>query len=125
MCKYSNWIIEYNRRVGNVYGKCEQATLEMQQTFPKLIRKRGHVEVPFQTKNPEHWWLETTDGIIVDPTELQFSCVIRYIELDESLPEPIGKCINCGEYVFPGAINDHACSIECNDAIIKSFDVIQ
>lgn len=118
--KYHDWIVNYNQR-GNVYGQCDVATLEMQNQFPELIRVRGHVEVPFQNKNPEHWWLKTENGIIVDPTELQFGCVLKYIELDESMPEPIGKCMNCGEYVFPGALNDHACSIECNNAIMNSL----
>lgn len=118
---YSKWITEYNQRIGDVYGKCESATLEMQQAFPELIRKRGHVEVPFRTKNPEHWWLTTNDGLIIDPTELQFGCVLKYIKLDETLPEPVGKCLNCGEYVYPNAPNTHACCVECDEAIMKSL----
>lgn len=120
--KYSEWIIDYERRVGNVSNLCESATLEMQKVFPELIRKRGNIIIPLSNRKPEHWWLQTLDGTIIDPTEIQFVCIIEYLEHDESSPEPIGKCLLCGAYVYPGAPSSNTCSKDCNDKFTKSLN---
>lgn len=85
--KYRKWVFSYQRRVITLKNKCESATIEMQKSFPCLIRKRGVVEITFSNRKPEHWWLETPDGDIIDPTEPQFGCFLEYFERDESKPE--------------------------------------
>ena len=120
--KYFEWIIDYERRVGNVANLCSSATLEMQQAFPELIRKRGHIIIPLSNRRPEHWWLVAPDGTIIDPTEIQFVFIIEYLERNEAEPEPIGKCIQCGRYVYPGAPSSNTCSEACNDKLAKSLE---
>jgi len=119
--EYQRWIEDYVNGVGDTRGQCDNATNLMRETFPELIRKRGHVVIPFTNRKPEHWWLETPDGETVDPTEIQFSCILEYLEVDESQPEPIGKCLECGAYVYPGAPSSHTCSIECSERFAESL----
>jgi len=121
MIKYDQWINEYKKRVGNVKGKCESATKEMQIKFPELIRKRGHVEILYKNRKLAHWWLITSNGVIIDPTASQFDIIMDYIEHDETQPEPIGKCLNCGEYVFEGSTSNQICSEKCNNEFVKSL----
>ena len=119
--KYDVWIVAYRKRVITLKNKCASATVEMQKAFPGLIRKRGTVLIPFSNRRPTHWWLETPDGVIIDPTESQFGCILEYFERDESKPEPIGKCLKCGADVYPGAPSVNICSIECNEKFAESL----
>ena len=119
--KYKNWIFAYQERVIALKNKCASATLEMQKAFPELVRKRGTVLIPFSNRRPTHWWLETPDGDIIDPTEYQFGCILEYFERDKSKPEPMGKCLECGADVYPGAPSSSACSIECNEKFAESL----
>lgn len=119
--KYKKWISAYQERVGDVTRKCKSATLEMQESFPCLIRKRGTVLIPFSNRRPVHWWLEAPNGDIIDPTESQFGCILEYFERDETQPEPIGKCLECGADIYPGAPSGNTCSIECNERFSESL----
>ena len=119
--KYEVWIVAYRKRVITLKNKCTSATLEMQRAFPELIRKRGTVLIPFSNRRPTHWWLETPDGTTIDPTESQFGCILEYFERDESKPEPIGKCLECGADIYPGAPSGGTCSIECNKQFEESL----
>jgi hypothetical protein len=102
---YSDWIsrflINHN---SDVQGLCLEATHSMQKQFPELKIVRGHVRLwdKYDEKiyKYPHWWLETVDKEIIDPTEKQFPNLLEYEEWDESLTEPTGKCLNCGEYCF-------------------------
>lgn len=120
--EYKEWIEDYIEGVGDTRGQCDNATNLMRETYPELIRKRGHVVVPFTNKRSEHWWLEDPDGEIVDPTEIQFGCILDYLEHDESEPEPIGKCLQCGAHVFPGSPSRNACSIECSEKFKETLN---
>ncbi len=124
--KYIDWILKYQKKHKNVYGMCEKATIEMLKCFPELIRKRGHVFV-FNQKNSkiEHWWLKTKNGIIVDPTKKQFGFIIKYIEWDENKSEPIGKCLNCGGYIFNDSFSTDLCSEKCNKIFMESLNSIK
>lgn len=100
-----------------VRGSCAEATAEMVRLFPELIRVRGHYG------RTEHWWCKTATGEIVDPTAAQFGVSEgtpdpigrRYVEHREGIdPEPLGKCLNCGSYVwFNAGYGGSACSAEC------------
>jgi len=106
---YQNWI---DKNVEIPQNNCESYSQDMLDTFPELIRVRGHYDEPCIGKRP-HWWLKTKDGLIVDPTAEQFSgpkLYYFYEEWDESQPEPTGKCPNCGGYCYDGL---YVCSDKC------------
>lgn len=106
--KYSKWIVN---TINDTYGKCEEYTQKMNDVFPELERVRGHYFCPIWGKR-EHWWLISSRGKIVDPTKNQFPSkgIGEYVQLDESMPEPTGKCPNCGEYVYE---NNYFCCDNC------------
>lgn len=108
--RYSAWITSHVTPE-TAYGGCAEITLAMQSAFPELHRVRGHYDDAIWGLR-DHWWLETQDGEIVDPTAMQFPTKGsgEYIEWDDSRPEPTGKCPNCG-----GECYEHksVCSEEC------------
>lgn len=113
---YMDWIREEYPTPESALLQCEKATLRMSSIFPELIRVRGlaHVKEPFDlspTKTP-HWWLETPEGDIVDPTEHQFPTeILKYDPVDESKGNPTGKCPNCGDLSYGG---ETMCSDKCS-----------
>lgn len=117
---YRRWIDDYVESVGgDVLQRCASATIEMQRDFPELKRVRGHVLVPTPDypggiKKWPHWWLETEDGILVDPTAAQFPEGCDYAPWDEAKGDPTGKCLDCGEYTF----NGHSF---CNDNCERAY----
>lgn len=118
MNKYQKYIDTLNLTKETAYGKCHETCLEMQKTFPELKLIRGHYFDPIWLDR-KHWWLETKDGEIIDPTAIQFpskgQCL--YTPWDESQPEPTGKCPNCGEYTF----NNEYVHEECRTAFMASL----
>ena len=109
---YQEWIDEHYPDYESSYGKCAEATLDMQKVFPELTRVRGHYYCSSWGER-EHWWLTDKDGNIVDPTARQFPTKGHgvYDPWDESQPEPTGICPNCGEYCYN---NDTCCSENCS-----------
>lgn len=116
--RYDNWV---KRNVPDPLGKCGTYSRLMKQQFPELTLIRGHYLCPLWGQR-EHWWLVASDGSIVDPTYQQFPSKGEgdYIPLDESAPEPNGKCMNCGEYYFG---SDPYCSRACKEEIIRYYRV--
>lgn len=106
--QYMEWIRNYS---GETWRKCSEVTLEMNEEFPELIRTRGHVEIAESPNPQQHWWLETTDGKVVDPTAGQWSMILCYHPWEEGAEEPTGKCPNCGEYSYRGRL---LCSSRCD-----------
>jgi len=94
------WIQENVDKYGG-YGKCKEISSKMQKTFPELKQVRGHYHCPIWGKR-QHWWLIDANGAVVDPTAAQFPSKGRfeYEIWDESLPQPTGKCPNCGGYCY-------------------------
>ena len=107
---YDEWI----ECVGHPEGRCKSVTLRMKIVFPELTRVRGHYHCWVWGKR-EHWWLIDPDGEIVDPTAAQFPShgAGIYAPWKEGSPEPMGKCLNCGEYVYDGNF--------CNDTCRRAF----
>ncbi len=144
IAKYTKWIEKYVQSVDKdghyvgdnwtlqlkLKGHCYSACEEMQKKFPELILIRGHVVTgtwwkifggdPDQYLDPGngHFWLETKQGEIVDPTRGQFHTPedTLYLAFDESKSNtlPTGKCPNCGDYCYGGK---DLCSDEC----LKSY----
>lgn len=125
--KYIQWIIDnVPQKPSDVYGKCKLWCDKMIEVFPELILTRGHFHCTEWGKR-EHWWLVTTNGNIIDPTIQQFPSYIFatsdcYEVWDESKPEPVGKCLNCGSYVFPP--RTHHCCDECEKENLKYLNSI-
>lgn len=96
---YREWITANVQ--GDGLGQCASVTQLMILSFPELIRVRGHYMDPCWGPR-EHWWCKTSDGEIVDPTAAQFPSVgaSEYIEFEDGSEEPIGKCLECGEYCW-------------------------
>lgn len=115
--KYSSWIaLHYPDNTGTeAYGKCAEATELMVAEFPELLRVRGHYMCAIWGMR-EHWWCETADGEVIDPTANQFPTkgVGTYITyVPDERGEPTGKCLDCGEYTYDGR---NFCSDRCERA---------
>jgi hypothetical protein len=131
--KYLAWIEEYTKGDRILAGGCQSACREMQAVFPELLLIRGSIhldvwctmawEMDLEGLEPGlgHFWLETADGLIIDPTAKQFTdpkgCyragkITAYFPFDETKAEllPTGKCPNCGFYCYNGR---DLCSEEC------------
>lgn len=91
-----------------IRGSCHAAVEDMVVAFPELRVVRGYYG------GCSHWWCETPDGEVVDPTAAQFEPGDSYVEYDG--PDPLGKCMNCGSYVWTGGFSGF-CSSECLAAI--------
>lgn len=122
--EYTEWISNWLKS-NEAYGACAEATLEMQTAFPELIRVRGHFHDAIWGER-QHWWLKTKEEEIVDPTASQFptkGVFGEYEEWEEGREEPIGKCMNCGDYVFASTgKGDCACSEHCYNEIMLDFN---
>lgn len=132
---YNEWIEQNYPTPESARNQCAWATQRMVEAFPELIRTRGWYGWS------EHWWCKTADGTIVDPTAKQFRPGGTYKEFREGVdPEPLGKCMNCGDYCWPflneegepvgkdvpGAIPQEDvsschCSAGCGDALRAEF----
>lgn len=108
--EYMVWITEYLKN-NDPKLRCKEATGDMKQQFPELIKVRGHVIGALNNTQRPHWWLiDPITQEIIDPTESQFLMILKYIPHDETQPEPTGKCPNCGEYCYDYS---SVCSDEC------------
>lgn len=63
-----NWAQEHN---GDVAEQCHIATLEMVKAFSELLRVSGGISGS-DFERTTHYWCETLDGLIIDPTLAQF-----------------------------------------------------
>jgi hypothetical protein len=113
---YAAWIeADTANHKGWTRGRCQSAAHALAEAFPELRVVRGYCQLA-NGFTPQHWWCETADGTVIDPTAAQFEAegIIGYDEYDEKKhgPLPIGKCMNCGFEVYN---SDHQglCSEEC------------
>lgn len=119
--KYLSWINEHYPTSDSAVLQCDSATLKMIKIFPELKRVRGQINVKeprglLPTKCP-HWWLIAEDNTIVDPVAHQYPLGIeKYIQWDESLGNPTGRCINCGDLCSGGV-----CSERCEKAMLSKY----
>lgn len=102
-------------------GKCKTACEALQKVMPELILVRGWYNQPEWPKNAcQHWWLKTPEGVIVDPTALQFPMphVKEFYEEFDGMCEceECGKKIHENEAQFAGRYP--VCSGECYMALV-------
>lgn len=103
-------------------GLCAEMTARMVEAFPELRRVRGHVESLATGHAMPHWWCETPAGAVVDPTAAQFEGY-QPVDYQEHVgAEPIGKCLNCGDYVFVPSPSSDFCSDACCNAMTNSLN---
>lgn len=86
---------------------CREFSIRMFRYFTELEMKIGYVYSHqnidnYSKKYPKqypHCWLETEDGVKVDPTVLQFALLgeLHYVETGLS---PSGSCMGCGNLLF-------------------------
>lgn len=112
MTKYLDWI---SRTVEPpVRGTCYMYSKMMSVEFPELRLCRGYYNDPFG-RSHQHWWCETSDGIIVDPTVAQFPLGGTYRRYDG--PDPMGRCLHCGTFLFE---TTDFCDSVCSEFFRKS-----
>lgn len=96
--KYAKWIRKnYPTRI-SALAVCQGATAKMVEAFPELKRVPGHVyTVHFGRR--AHWWCETPDGSVVDPTAAQFedAFMLEYHPFEPGQEVRVGRCMNCGD----------------------------
>lgn len=121
--EHKNWITHNVK--GNTYGRCDELTTAMKQYFPNLRKVRGFYHCPVWGRRT-HWWLESPDGQIIDPSSQQFPSrgYGEYQEVaDKDLSElvPVGRCMECMADVYENFEICGFCSIECHDAFATSL----
>lgn len=97
---YEQWILN---NVDNPIDRCKEFCEAMLKEFPELALTRGYY-FDFEWGQREHWWLTDPQGNVIDPTARQFpskGCGF-YEPWNEGDPEPIEKCVVCGEYIYEG-----------------------
>ncbi len=120
---YQEWIAEYTSNTKFLVGRCLHATLEMCKVFPELKRVPGHVLLP--ARYEEHWWCETPDGKIVDPTADQWETApIEYVPWKPGTEVVVGKCMDCGATIYgtPDSLDGNRqefCDDRCRDSYLK------
>ena len=102
-------------------GKCKAACDALQKIMPELTLHRGWYHQPGWPRNScQHWWLQTPEGEIVDPTALQFPDphVKEYYEEFDGMCEceECGKEIHENDAIFAGRYP--VCSGECHMRLV-------
>jgi hypothetical protein len=125
--KYYDWIANWVSNQKSIWGLCKQGATEMQKQFPELIVVPGWVSTIAGDR--DHWWCETVDSEILDPTASQFKemqiGIFGYRKFQPGDEVRVGKCMNCGEEIwlpvqslterpeFPPEVSDCCCSSDC------------
>lgn len=123
---YDEWIDAYVARTPIVRGSCGSATREMNEAFPELHRVTGFVTT-MMGETSEHFWLETSDGDVVDPTASQFrGGVLEYRAFQPGDEVRVSRCMQCGDDIYAclASLDDvptrrSMCSDECEAAFIE------
>lgn len=102
---YDAWIAEYRSKHGDGYGKCEDAVDDMVAAFPELRKVAGHVYCPAPWGKRGHFWCETEEGQVVDPTAAQFPGIFRYEEWQPGSEVYAGHCMDCGVEIWLPLLN--------------------
>jgi hypothetical protein len=127
--EYIDWIQNYcSERNGIVSGCCISSTTEMVRAFPELKQVKGWALL-LNRGLAEHAWCETEDGEVIDPTVSQFqSSVIEYKAWQPGDTVCVGRCMNCGEYIYEAVYSldgkrRMSCGFECDEELCKDLQV--
>lgn len=103
-------------------GKCLTICNAIAQACPEFTLVRGHYFCPIWNKDRAHWWLQSSDGVIFDPTREQFpSCGQgTYTPFDGFI-----ECSECGKKVLEKDADIEGkyafCSYTCNGRFVGAF----
>lgn len=102
-------------------GKCKEACEALQKVIPELTLHRGWYNQPGWPKDScHHWWLQSPEGNIVDPTMFQFPTPGLNNLYEEF--NGIVECSECGKEMkeedahFAGRYP--VCSNECYKSLV-------
>ena len=115
------------RRYGTSHNYCSQFTRRMAEQFPELRRVAGFYKSPAGASHGEHWWLETPDGVIVDPTADQWPSkgTGKYVRYDPALHlVSKGSCPSCGVGLYSRA-GSYPCSEDCDQSLATEYGVLK
>lgn len=87
MSRYDAWIEKFIAEGREIHGMCCSTCELMQMDFPELVLHGGYVQTALGTDL--HYWLETPDGEIIDPTESQFGGLQLDDYVDCGLTDPM------------------------------------
>lgn len=112
----------YRLLAGKCKAYCEAIVAADPQAGWRLVR--GHYHDPLWPKPRGHWWLESPDGVIYDPTREQFptagSFPDAYVEFDGMC-----ECAECGKSVREEDAdidgNYAFCSHQCHGRFVGVF----
>jgi hypothetical protein len=122
----AEWIVAYvTRNNGHIRGRCQEASVRMVEAFPVLRVVAGFVTTPTGFRS-EHFWCETPNDDVVDPTALQFGChpnELTYQKFEPGDEIRVGTCMNCGEPIHAPAqtLGEHNRKEICSEACEKEF----
>ena len=113
---YNTWLEMHGPQSSKeAYGNCKEYVDSMAAVFPELRVRAGYYHCCIWGKR-QHWWLETSRGIVVDPTAIQFpskgTCEYEFLEEGR---RPIGVCMNCGAETFQDSPSRQFCCSKCED----------
>lgn len=113
--QHQQWIDKHGPATAQeATSKCKEYTESMKSAFPELTMKAGFYYDPLWEER-QHWWLVDEQGEIIDPTVIQFPVQgfvdkANYTPLEQE-DRPIGKCLECGELIFPEGYSEQFCSL--------------
>ena len=111
----------YEKYRGKCKEFCDQAIID----DPELTLVRGHYYCPITNRKEMHWWTIRVDGIVYDPTKLQFASAGNgdYIPFNGNY-----ECAECGKLVPEEEAeidgNYVYCSFKCHSNHIGLGDFI-
>lgn len=120
---YKAWIEQHgSKSPEEAWGRCKEYTDEMAKVFQDLEVRAGYYHCYIWGRRT-HWWLITKNGIVVDPTAIQFPSkgTGEYESLNER-QRPIGRCINCGRETFLTSPSHEFCSHDCEKETIDDLN---
>lgn len=123
--KYQSWIDANYPTQESAYGQCRKAVQKMIEAFSELREVKGHAETDWGQR--QHFWCETPEGDVVDPTRKQYpgGRVYAYEEANEDTLVVVGPCAHCGEGIrvplkeAQQGYRPELCSAECHDAYAR------
>jgi hypothetical protein len=123
--RYEEMRRELVRRFNSPRNNCAMFTRHMAERFPELKRVAGFYQNPEGASHGEHWWLETADGIIVDPTADQWPSLGTgtYVRYDPTVHlVSKGSCPSCGVGLYSRS-GSYPCSKSCDEALASEYGV--
>lgn len=123
--RYESMRRELVQRFKTSHNHCSQFTRHMAERFPELRRVAGFYLSPAGASHGEHWWLESSEGLIVDPTADQWpsrgkGTYIRYDPTKHLVSK--GSCPSCGVGLY-SRTGSHPCSRECDESLANEYGV--